>query len=83
MAFFEKLFKRSTVPVAPLMGLPGIQLTYTTVKENLENAEVQFETIKKLKERFEPDIVFPFMDLSVEAEALGLEIKNRTTNLLA
>lgn len=75
MVFHEKLFKRGTVPVAPLMGLPGIHLTYTTVKENLENAEVQFETIKKLKERFEPDIVFPFMDLSVEAEALGLEIK--------
>ena len=71
MVFHEKLFKRGTVPVAPLMGLPGIHLTYKTVKENLENAEVQFETIKKLKERFEPDIVFPFMDLSVEAEALG------------
>lgn len=75
MDFYKKLFKKSNVLVAPLMGLPGIQLTNTTIKENLENAEIQFETIKKLKEIFEPDILFPLMDLSVEAEALGLKIQ--------
>ena len=75
MTFYEKLFKRGTIPVAPLMGLPGIQLTNSTIKQNLEDADIQFETVKKLKERFEPDIVFPVIDLSVEAEALGLKIK--------
>lgn len=81
MDFYKKLSNRGTVLVAPLMGLPGIQLTKTTIKENLENAEIQFQTIKKLKGKFNPDIVFPLMDLSVEAEALGLKIKNQTTNL--
>lgn len=75
MTFCEKLFKRGTIPVAPLMGMPGIQLTNTTIKQNLEDVDTQFETIEKLKEKFEPDIIFPLMDLSVEAEALGLEIK--------
>ena len=75
MDFYKKLSNRGTVLVAPLMGLPGIQLTKTTIKENLENAEIQFQTIKKLKGKFNPDIVFPLMDLSVEAEALGLKIK--------
>ncbi len=75
MTFYEKLFKMGTVPVAPLMGMPGIQLTNTTIKQNLEDANIQFETIKKLKDKFEPDIIFPLMDLSVEAEALGLKIQ--------
>lgn len=75
MTFYKKLFKRGTVPVAPLMGIPGIQLTNTTIKANLEDAEIQFETVKQLKQKFEPDIAFPFIDLSVEAEAFGLKIK--------
>ena len=41
------------------MGIPGIQLTNTTIKKNLEDADMQFETVKKLKETFEPDIMFP------------------------
>ncbi|WP_052877863.1 uroporphyrinogen decarboxylase family protein [Thermoanaerobacter wiegelii] len=56
------------------MGFPGIQLTNTTIKQNLEDAQTQFKTIKALKEKFNPDAVLYMMDLSVEAEALGLKI---------
>ncbi len=61
------------VPVIPLMGFPGIQLSSTNIKENLEDADIQFESLKQLYNRFQPDGMFTMMDLTVEAEALGLE----------
>jgi len=60
--------------VIPLLGAPGIQLSNTTLRENLTDWEVQFNTIRLLIDQFQPDGIFPFMDLTVEAEALGLEI---------
>lgn len=74
MGFVEKLLCRGGLPIVPLMGFPGIQLTNTTIKQNLEDAQIQFETIKALKKRFDPDAMLVMMDLSVEAEALGLKI---------
>jgi uroporphyrinogen decarboxylase len=60
--------------VIPLLGAPGVQLSDTTLRENLTDWEVQFNTIRLMVEKFQPDGIFPFMDLTVEAEALGLEI---------
>lgn len=75
MGFTEKLLNRSPRHVIPLMGFPGIQLTNTTIKQNLEDAQTQFKTLKAIKERFDPDGMLYMMDLSVEAEAVGLKIK--------
>ncbi len=58
----------------PLLGAPGIQLTNTTLKENLTDATTQFSSISALMRRFEPDGIFFMMDLTVEAQALGLQI---------
>ncbi|MGC9002134.1 MAG: uroporphyrinogen decarboxylase family protein [Dictyoglomus sp.] len=60
--------------VIPLLGAPGIKLTGTTLKQNLIDPSIQFKTLYKILERFNPDGIFPFMDLTVEAEALGLKI---------
>jgi uroporphyrinogen decarboxylase len=60
--------------IIPLLGAPGIKLSRTTLKENLTDWSIQLKTIRLLMERFQPDGVFPFMDLTVEAEALGSEI---------
>lgn len=59
------------IPVAPLMGAPGIQLTNTKLKQNLENVDIQFDSLAKLYNEFKPDAMFNMMDLTVEAEALG------------
>ncbi len=59
---------------APLLGAPGTKLTNTTLKENLLNADVQFNSLLKLYEKFEPDIMLPFMELTVEADTLGMGI---------
>jgi len=60
--------RRLTVP---LVGFPGINLTGSTIKLAQQNYEEHYKVIKALVEKFEPDAVFPLMDLSVEANALG------------
>ncbi len=60
--------------IAPLIGFPGRFLTKTTIRQNLLNAETQVRTLLAVKEKFQPDIIFTFMDLSVEAQAVGLKV---------
>jgi len=61
--------------VIPLMGFPGVQLNGSTLKQNTFNWGTQFSTVFALERRFRPDAVFFFMDLSVEASALGLPVR--------
>lgn len=56
------------------MGVNGVHLTNTTLLENLSNATIQYNTLKQLVSKFKPDGIFSMMDLTVEAEALGLKI---------
>lgn len=58
--------------VIPLLGAPGVKLSNSTLRENLTRESIQLKTLDLLIERFMPDGIFPFMDLTVEAEALGL-----------
>jgi uroporphyrinogen decarboxylase len=60
--------------VVPLMGFPGIYLTQSTIWQNEFNSELQYRTVKALVDRFMPDAVFSFMDLSVEAGAVGIPV---------
>ncbi len=62
--------------VMPLMGFPGIQLTETNIKQNLFDGELHFKTIQSLANRFQPDVVFSMMDMTVEASALGLQVEH-------
>ncbi len=62
-------------PVVPLAGYPGIQLTQSTVKQNMFNAELQARSLYKLAEQIRPDAMFTMMDLSIEAGALGLPVR--------
>jgi uroporphyrinogen decarboxylase len=61
--------------VIPLMGYPGAQLTRSTLKQNGFNSELHYRSLYKLVERFSPDAIFSMMDLSVEAGAVGLQIR--------
>lgn len=61
--------------VAPLVGYPGAQLTGSTLKQNGFNSELHYRSIYKLVETFAPDVIFYMMDLSVEAGAIGLQIR--------
>jgi len=57
--------------VAPLVGFPGLNMTGCTVKLAQQNYGEHYKVVKLLAETFQPDLVFPLMDLSVEANALG------------
>lgn len=57
--------------VAPLMGFPGLNMTGCTVKLAQQNYGEHYRAVKALADAFHPDIVFPLMDLAVEANALG------------
>ncbi|MGD8779396.1 MAG: uroporphyrinogen decarboxylase family protein [Ignavibacteria bacterium] len=57
--------------VAPLVGFPGLNMSGSTIKLAQQNYDEHFKTLKAIAETFEPDAIFPLMDLSVEANALG------------
>jgi len=57
--------------VAPLLGLPSLNMTDCTVKLAQQNYAEHFRAMKAIADTFAPDVIFPLMDLSVEANALG------------
>lgn len=68
----EKLIGKKMI--MPLLSLPRINFKNTSIKENLTNSDIQLKTLKRLVEKYNLDGIFTFMDLTVEAESLGLEI---------
>jgi uroporphyrinogen decarboxylase len=65
----------ATPVVAPLLGYPGARLTGTTLRQNLTDAAVHADTVARLWQEYRQDVVFPMMDLAVEAGALGLSVR--------
>ncbi len=57
--------------VAPLAGSLGLNMTNCTIKLAQQNYGEHFKVMKAIAESFEPDVIFPLMDLAVEANALG------------
>ena len=57
--------------LVPLVGFPGLNMTNCTIKLAQQNYGEHFRLIRAVAETFKPDIVFPLMDLAVEANALG------------
>jgi uroporphyrinogen decarboxylase len=57
--------------VAPLMGFPGVEMISSSIKTAQQNYGIHYRAVRALVEAFQPDLAFPLMDLSVEANALG------------
>jgi uroporphyrinogen decarboxylase len=68
----KEAFKQKKRLIAPLMGFPGVELIGTNIKLAQQNYGLHYKAIKALADTFVPDIVFTLMDLSVEANALGM-----------
>lgn len=60
---------------APSCGSPATQLTGTTIRQNLCDGGVMFETIAKAVTTWRMDGDFTFSDLTVEPEACGCAIE--------
>jgi len=67
----QEKYKEGERLVAPLLGFPGVELIDSNIKVAQQNSCEHFKVIKRLVEKFQPDVIFPLMDLSVEANALG------------
>ncbi len=70
-SFVKNVFENGRRPVVPLMGFPGLNITNCNIKLAQQNYGEHYKVVKALADRFQPDIMFPLMDLAVEANALG------------
>jgi len=59
----------------PVLSFPGIQLLGMTVKQMVDSAENQAKCMKAIADRFDCAATVSLMDLSVEAEAFGSNIR--------
>lgn len=59
----------------PVLTFPAIQLLNTTVEKLISNSNLQSEALKLINQRCHPLAIMGFMDLSVEAEAFGANIR--------
>lgn len=75
MNLYDRVVSSSRRMAAPLAGYPGVRLIGGSVKEALNRSIVQVEALKRLEEKLRPDIVFTLLDLTVEADALGLGVQ--------
>lgn len=57
--------------IVPLAGAPGLQLVDTTMKLAQQNAAEHEKVLRALAKRLDVDLLFPLMDLTLEANALG------------
>jgi uroporphyrinogen decarboxylase len=57
--------------VAPLAGFPGVEMIGSTIKIAQQNFGEHYKAVRAIVDTYHPDLVFPLMDLSVEANALG------------
>lgn len=67
----EKKNKRAI----PVLSFPSIQLLDVNVSQITNNSDLQVEALKLIHERTNPLALMGFMDLSVEAEAFGAEVR--------
>lgn len=71
----KKAYSQKKRLIAPLVGFPGCDLTGYSIKVAQQNHGVHFACIKELVDVLHPDVAFMMMDLSVEANALGLPVR--------
>lgn len=75
MALIDLVRRHPGRLVVPLMGYPGAELTGSTLRQNGFNAELHFRSLYKLADLVAPDAIFHMMDLSLEAGAVGLQVR--------
>ncbi len=71
----QKAYSENRRIIAPLAGFPGCGLIGSSIKLTQQNHGLHFSCINSLFKLFAPDVAFMMMDLSVEANALGLPVR--------
>ena len=73
--WMDEVITQSAKKPFPILSFPGIQLMGVSVKEMIMDAENQAKCMKVIADHFDCLAAVSLMDLSVEAEAFGSEIK--------
>lgn len=71
----EELKNSPVKRVLPVLSFPGIQLMGITVKDLIGSSDLQAQCMKAVADRVDSAASVSFMDLSVEAECFGSEIR--------
>lgn len=74
-AWVEEQIKATRKKAMPVLSFPAIQLMDITVKELIGDSDLQAEGMKRVAERVPAAASVSLMDLSVEAEAFGSQIR--------
>ncbi len=74
MSLYDTVVNSSRRLAVPLMGSVGSRLTGQKLDDCLHDSAKHLNCLQALAETFSPDALFPIMDLTLEAEALGLTI---------
>ena len=73
--WINKVLSKVEVMSLPIMTHPGIELIGETVKRAVTDGEVHFRAIQAVAERYHTSSCTVIMDLTVEAEAFGAQVK--------
>ena len=73
--WINKVLSKAEVMSLPIMTHPGIELIGETVKRAVTDGEVHFRAIQAVAERYHTSSCTVIMDLTVEAEAFGAQVK--------
>lgn len=73
--WLEEYVKSSTKKAMPILSFPGVQIIGHTVDELVKSGELQAQCMQAIAERFDTGVAFSLMDLSVEAEAFGSQVR--------
>ncbi len=75
MNLFDLVLSRGRRMVALPGGAVAARMAGYSVEKASREAEVQARSLRSFLKHFRPDVVFTLLDLTVEAEALGLEVE--------
>jgi uroporphyrinogen-III decarboxylase len=67
----KKLFQKNKNLIAPFMGNLGLPHLPNSLSNALQNHQLHFRAIAQVYRIFQPDFIFPLMNVSLEAIALG------------
>lgn len=71
----SRAYEQNKRLVVPLMGFPGCDELGVSIKVAQQNSGLHYRCIDALARKYQPDGMFMMMDLSVEANALGLPVR--------
>ncbi len=73
--FLQEVREGKRHKAMPVLSFPGTQITGVTVRQLVDSAQLQSDCMKAIADRYDTLCSVSLMDLSVEAEAFGCEIR--------